>query len=350
MSQNTYNRYMNIAVPGLIADAEFTNKDGLQAAEAIGLGLAVVQKIGAPNQGRLPKANMATVVFSADLKSTGGNDVINMKVNGHAMSPVTFNTSHVHTMDLIVTALKAVTGVANAVVDTSDTDSRTILVYTNDGLDALVTDIVVVGSTTPATGTSTSETTDTIYGVSIMSQAIQQPYPALNAPILYVNGAPVGCLLRGRIWVLAETAVQNGDAVYMRFSGDHSVIVAPSTTGTGAGTGAYAHSYTTIAALASALGITTGNIFNTIDGRDTLDGALATAKGSGLVVGDSFVLLSSSTAAYLPGGYTGGYFKDAGNFRNDDDSGKAVLVDGMEWRSVTTAPGQLALVDINMPQ
>ena len=328
MSQVTYNRYMNLAVPGLIADAEFTNKDGLQASESIGLGLAVIQKIGAPNQGRLPKANKSTIVFYADLKLTGRNDVINLKVNGLAMAPVTFSTDNATTMGLIVTAIKAISGVSNAILDPSDTDDHTIIVYSNDGLDCIVTNITVVGSTSPATATATATTTDTIYGVSIMSQAIQQPYPALNAPILYVNG----------------------DAVYMRFSGDHSVITLSSTTGVGAGTGAYAHSYASIAALASALGITTNNLFNTIDGRDTLDGALATAKGAGLVVGDTFKLTSSSTAVYLPGGQSAGYFKDAGNFRNDDDSGTCVLVDGMEWRTVTTAAGALAQVDINMPQ
>jgi len=282
MSQILYNRYMNIAVAGLIADAQFTNKDGLQAAEAIGLGLAVIQKIGMPNQGRLPKANVSTIVFDADLKSTGGNDVINMKVNGNAMSPVTFASSHLNTMGLIVTALKAISGVANAVLDASDTDNRTIIVTSTDGLNCLVTDITVVGSTTPANGSASVSTDDTIYGVSIMSQAIQQPYPALNAPILYNNGAPVGCLLRGRIWVVAETVVTNGDAVYMRFLGDHSQITAPSVT--------------------------------------------------------------------PPVGYAAGFYKDAGNFRNDDDGGTAVLVDGMEWRSVTSAVGGLAMVDINMPQ
>ena len=347
MSQNTYNRYMNIAVPGLIADAEFTNKDGLQAAEAIGLGLAVIQKVGAPNQGRLPKANVSTIVFAGDLITS---NKVNLKVNGLAMVEQVYDTSHAHTMAHIVTKIKAIAGVKNAVLDTSDTDSRTILVYSNDGLDCLVTAIVVTEGSTQTTGTATVSTTDTIYGVSIMSQAIQQPYPALNAPTLYNNGAPVGCLLRGRIWVIAETAVTNGDAVYMRFLGNGAAILNPSTTGIGSGIGAYAHSYASVAALASALGITTGNVFNTIDGRDTLDGALTTAKGSALVAGDSFVLASSSTCTYLPAGYSAGFAKDAGNFRNDVDSDTAILVDGMEWRSSTTAPGQLALVDINMPQ
>lgn len=347
MSQNTYNRYMGIAVPGLIADAEFTNKDGLQATEAIGLGLGVVQRIGYPNQGRLPKANKSTIVFAGDLVTS---NVVNLKVNGLAMSPVTFSSTHAATMALIVTAIKAIAGVANAVLDTSDTASRTILVYSTDGLACLVTDIAVTAGSTQTTGAATASTTDTLYGVSIFSQAIQQPYPALNQQILYNSGAPVGCLLRGRIWTIAETVVTNGDAVYCRFSGDHSVITGVSTTGTGAGIGAYPHSYASIAALATALGITTGAVFNSLDGKDTLDGALATAKGSGLVVGDSFVLASSSTATFLPAGYAAGFYKDAGNFRNDSDSGKAILVDGMQWRTVTTAVGQLALVDINMPQ
>jgi len=279
MSQILYNRYMGAAMNGLIADAEFTTKDGLQASEAIGLGLAVVQQVGLPNKGRLPKANKSTIIFAGDLQAS---DVVNLKVNGNAMSPVTFSGSHAATMALIVTAIKAITGVANAVLDPSDTDSRTILVYAVDGLDVLVTNITIIGSQSPTTATSSVTSSDVIYGVSIVSQAIQQPYPALNAPILYNNGAPVGCLLRGRIWTTAETVVSNGDPVYMRILGDHSVITAPSTT--------------------------------------------------------------------APVGYAAGFYKDAGNFRNDGDSDTAILVDGMIWRSVTTAVGQLALVDINQPQ
>jgi hypothetical protein len=92
---------------------------------------------------------------------------------------------------------------------------RTILLYVTDGLDALVTGILVTLGVSQTTGTSTASSEDTIYGVSIMSQAIQQPYPS-TGEILYSSGAPVGCLLRGRIWVRAETVVKNGDAVYMR--------------------------------------------------------------------------------------------------------------------------------------
>ena len=262
MSQQLYNRYMGVAVNGLIADAEFTTKDGLQAFESIGLGLAVVQRIAYPNQGRLPKANKSKIVFSGDLVTS---NVINLKVNAAAMAPVTFSADNLTTMGLIVTAIKAIAGVANALLDATDTANHTIIVYSTDGLNCLVTDVLVTLGAGQVTATVTTSTTDVIYGVSIMSQAIQQPYPSLNAPILYANGAPVGCLVRGRIWTTPETAVTNGDAAYMRF----------------------------------------------------LDG------GTG---------------------------KAVGQFRNDDDSGKAVLVDGMVWRSVTTAPANLALVDINEPQ
>lgn len=349
MSQITYNRYMAVAVPGLIADAQFTNKDGLQSAETngIGLGLGVVQRVGKPNQGRLPKANKATIVFDADLVAS---NKINAKVNGVSMAEVTYATSHDATMAAIVTALKAVSGVANAVLDASDTESHTIIVYSNDGLDCIVSDVVVTGGSSQANATITIDTTDTIYGISILSQAIQQPYPALNEPILYKNGAPVGCLLRGRIWVRTETAVQNGDAVYMRFRGDGSVIVPASTTGLCGGVGVSAKKYATVAALASALGYSTGNIFHTIDGSDTQDGALTTAKGSGLVPGDSFKLTSGSTAVYYSYGYQAAFVKASGQFRGDDDSGTAVLVDGAVFRSVASAAGELALVEINQPQ
>ena len=270
MSQVLYNRYMGVAMNGLIADAEFTTKDGLQASEPIGLGLAVVQQVGLPNKGRLPKANKSNIVFSAPIT---GSDTVSLSVNGNAITPVTSGL-----IADVVTALAALPGVANAILDPS-APTVSILVYSVDGLNAIVTGSIAGTATTMSIEGST---TDTIYGVSIFSQAIQQPYPALNAPILYVNGAPVGCLLRGRIWVTAETVVVNGDSVFMRILGDHSQITAPSTT--------------------------------------------------------------------APIGYSAGFYKDAGNFRNDDDGGTAVLVDGMIWRSVTTAVGQLALVDINQPQ
>lgn len=211
MSQQVYNRYMGLAVPGLIADSEYTAKDGLQAFEAIGLGLGVVQRIGYPNQGRLPKSNKSTILFAGDLITA---NVVNLKIGGVAMAPVTFNTDNATTLGLIVTAIKAVAGVANATTD----GVHTIVVYGTDGLDALVTDIVVTAGATQTTGAATVGTTDVIYGISIMSQAIEQV--RFTGVVAYTSGAPVGCLLKGRIWVMSETAVVNGDPVYLRFKGD----------------------------------------------------------------------------------------------------------------------------------
>lgn len=255
MSQVLYNRYMGLAVPGLIADAEFTTKDGLQAFEPIGLGLAVIQRIGYPNNGRLPKANKATIVFAGDLITA---NVVNLKVNGVAMAPVTFITDNATTLAAIVTAIKLLAPVANATTD----GVHTIVVYSKDGLDCVVTDILVTLGATQTTGASTSTSTDVIYGVSIMSQAIEQV--RFTGLVAYTAGAPVGCLIRGRIWVNSETAVVNGDPVYMRIAGDNVT-------------------------------------------------------------------------------------KFAGAFRNDADSGTAILVPGMIFRSVAAAPG-LAVVDINEPR
>jgi hypothetical protein len=259
MSQTVYNRYMGLAVPGLIADAQYTAKDGLQAAESIGLGLAVVQKIGFPNQGRLPKANKVKLVFSADLSAA---NVVDLKINGTAMASVTYNTSHAHTMALIIAALEGMVMVDSAILDASDTDNRTMIVYAVDGYDLIVTEAVVTGGSA-VTITDTDYTTDVIYGISIMSQAIEQA--RYTGIITYASGAPVGCLIRGRIWVTAETVVTNGDPVYMRFLGN-------------------------------------------------------------------------------------GTTKFAGSFRNDDDSGTAVLVDGAVWRTVTSATGSLAIIETNQPQ
>jgi hypothetical protein len=54
-------------------------------------------------------------------------------------------------------------------------------------------------------------------------------------------------------------------------------------------------SYATISLLISGEGLTAGDRFFTFDGTDSTDGALATAKGSAIVAGDSFLVASSSS-------------------------------------------------------
>ena len=58
------------------------------------------------------------------------------------------------------------------------------------------------------------------------------------------------------------------------------------------------HSYATVAALVTAEVLTTGGYFFSADGTDTTDVALATAKGTAVMPGDIFKVLSASTCSY----------------------------------------------------
>jgi hypothetical protein len=212
--QLAYNINMGIANPGQLADAMNDHIESFQAYEIIGLGLGIVARTGSDYTGRLPKANKGTIVFAGDLITA---NVVNAKVNGNAMSPVTFLTDHLTTMGLICVALAAVSGVASATLDATDGTHRTIIVRSNDGIDCLVTDVIVTLGVTQTTATITTSTFDVIHGVSVSTMAKEE---ALNT--LLVNfkvGEAVPTLRKGKIYVKPETNVAPGDPVYCRFTG-----------------------------------------------------------------------------------------------------------------------------------
>ena len=66
------------------------------------------------------------------------------------------------------------------------------------------------------------------------------------------------------------------------------------------GTSVIPSAYATVALLVTGETLVVGSRFYSVDGSDTTDTALATAKGSGVVKGDSFKVLTSSTCQYVP--------------------------------------------------
>lgn len=92
-----------------------------------------------------------TLTFDADLIT---DNVINLKVNGEAISPVTFTSNHNTTMAAIVTAIKALAGagkVSDATCPGSGSKVITIIGFAN-GVDFVVSDIVVTAGETQAAG------------------------------------------------------------------------------------------------------------------------------------------------------------------------------------------------------
>ena len=66
------------------------------------------------------------------------------------------------------------------------------------------------------------------------------------------------------------------------------------------GTSVTPSTYATVALLVTGETLAVGSRFYSVDGSDTTDGALKTAKGSDLVKGDSFTVATSSTCTYAP--------------------------------------------------
>ena len=98
------------------------------------------------------------LVLSADLVAS---DSVNGKIGGVAMGPVSYSGSHATTAGLIVTALKAMTAVADAKISPLDTSNRTITFYLKEQATPVLADWLVTnggGGTAVVTATATTGT------------------------------------------------------------------------------------------------------------------------------------------------------------------------------------------------
>jgi len=213
---------------------------------------------GANNTLRLPAANQGSLVFAGDLITS---NVIDMDVNAVAISSVTFASNHLTTMGLIITELLTSDFVQAAILDSTDTDNRTIIITSVDGIDLAVTSIVVTLGSTQTTGTYTKGSHDTMYGIALQHFGLIAD--RTTGIVSYAINDPVNNLRQGACYVYSEVPVLNGDDVYMRF-------------------------------------------------------------------------------------FVGGFGQKVGQFRNDADSAKAVIVPEAHFKEDTTAAGPV-LLEINLP-
>lgn len=218
--QNTYPFNMPIGIPGRIADCGFKNTLSPTALENIPAALGVLKPFNVDYAVMIPRNDTASSVFSADLVT--GN-VINATVNGVPIAPVTFDTSHLITMQLIADEIAAIPSVQSVVV--GGANNRTITIISNVGTATVVSSFVVTLGASQATVTTTSSQSGTFFGVT---QAI---YNKMNTwfpdvgnnltrssgePSPYYPGNPVPTLTQGRIYVVPEDVVTSNSPVYLR--------------------------------------------------------------------------------------------------------------------------------------
>jgi len=215
MPQLSYPFLMDVGSVGLLADSGFKNVLSPIAFENFNVGLGLAKVIGQDYIVRLPQSNLSTIDLDADLVTS---NVINVSVNGVALAPIIFATSHLATMNTIAAVILAQPNIASAVV--GGANNRMITVTATEGNVAIVNSFVITLGASQATATITNTTQDTFYGVGARSQDKPNPLNPLGSfgnPI-YFQGDCVSLLTRGRIYVAAEQNLTSDSPVYWRFA------------------------------------------------------------------------------------------------------------------------------------
>lgn len=213
--QTTYATAMTKGLPGMKADMGDDRTLTYYAEEAIYFGRGVTQ--GAEgNAARLPNRNVGYIDFSGDLVTS---NTINLKVNGVAMSQVTFASNHNTTMAAIATAIEAI---ANTNYVATVSAARQIKVVNPDG-DVLFADIVVAAGSSQATGTASYTSSEVFLGIARLDASKEQNTSGVAS---YAAEDAVSVASKGAFYVYTEETVVPGDPVYMRtYAGSATELV-----------------------------------------------------------------------------------------------------------------------------
>jgi len=220
---------MNTAVAGLKADNNLVTRiESKSAQEDIEFGVPVYSYLGEEDKVSTYKADTATLVYTGDFVTA---NVINVTVNGVAISPVTFDADHATTIALVVAGIDGLTGV-EAMLDATDENSRTILIRTRYVTN--VSSSVVTLGATQVTASATYSSDQVFVGVSMF---IQKSVSCTTGG--YLQDEAVSVMTIGIIWTFNDNTANafeiakvngslfsdtNGVDVGVIFKSDNTVI------------------------------------------------------------------------------------------------------------------------------
>lgn len=202
---------IDVAMAGLIAEGIQGNKsikDGaVQVSAGIEFGAPVMAYIGDDNKEVYPVIlDTNKIVFDADFD---GSDALSITVNGVESATVTYTSSHANTMNLLVAALQALTGVdVYEAATAEDANNRTIYVRTK-GL-ACTASVTEKVATIPG-DTITAETDQVFLGIA--SYTAKNLSTANTA--LYEQYEDANILEYGVIYALSTGTIAGFSALYM---------------------------------------------------------------------------------------------------------------------------------------
>lgn len=199
---------LNPGVAGLIVTRNPKVDTGI-VQEAMTPGMPVFGYTNSGNKVWKLKADVSKLVFSGDL---GASNSTVITVNGVASAAVVYATSHAATIAAVVNAIKALTGV-EAVLDSDDTNSRTILVRTK-GATSTASGAVTGGSAVTITPTNG------LYGQVFRGiLAKENLVPATvggSAAFAQYDAAPV--VYNADIWAQAASGVESNEKAFVSVS------------------------------------------------------------------------------------------------------------------------------------
>ena len=202
MSQTAYNLNMGVAFAGMKVDSRFDLVESAAAFLAIPFGRAVASEAGEADV-HIPVRDRGTITYSTDFIT--GN-VIALSVNGIAISPVTYATSHAATATALLAAINALTGV----VATKDAAGLVFTIETK-GIAITLTSSVTGGVSQPTVTIVTATTSDEIFrGISLHRH---------NEVGQYSVNDIVDVLRQGIVWVDTSVAVTADDDAYVDMAG-----------------------------------------------------------------------------------------------------------------------------------
>lgn len=202
---NKYQNYFDVGQAGQIATLQDWNVKTRNAEQAIKFGRAVmVGATGGVDVKNITKSK-ASVTYSVDFVASNS---IPLSVNGVAITPVVYATSHAATFAALIAAIDALAGVS-AVAGTG----REILI-TDDNADANITisDTTVTGGAGQPSVTTVYTSVNVFEGIAALRHAA--PITVGGDDQYQVNDA-VNVLTKGDIWVEVVATVAYNDAVYV---------------------------------------------------------------------------------------------------------------------------------------
>ena len=205
VSLTKYQNELDVAINGQIANLQDSVIKTRNAQQAIGFGKAAVKGImGGVDVKNIYKSKVS-ITYSADFIASNS---IPMTVNGVAITPIVYATSHAATFAALIASIDALSGISCV----AGTGREIIITVDNATSNITVSSYDVTGGASQPTLTIAYTSVDMFEGISVLRHS--QP-AIMNGDDKYEINDVVNILTRGCIWVYVVATVAYGDDAYV---------------------------------------------------------------------------------------------------------------------------------------